>query len=99
MHDNLIQSDGNYMEMKKINYMLEIDIEIPHKKFGYPEGCFLRVSVSKKTPRHGLSQQGVWVPFWTPIPFKRTPQDTQKILCAISKNLKLKIIIEFLISL
>ena len=26
---------------------------------------------------HGLSQQGVWVPFWTPKPLKRTPQDTQ----------------------
>ena len=26
---------------------------------------------------HGLIQQGVWVPFWTPRPLKRTPQDTQ----------------------
>ena len=42
---------------------------------------------------HGLSQQGVWVPFWTPKPLKRTPQDTQIFLCGISKNLKL--IIEF----
>ena len=25
---------------------------------------------------HGLSQQGLWVPFWTPKPLKRTPQDT-----------------------
>ena len=24
---------------------------------------------------HGLSQQGIWVPFWTPKPLKRTPQD------------------------
>ena len=46
-------------------------------------------------PNHGLSQQGVWVPFWTPKPLKRTPQDTHKILCGISKNLNLKLIIEF----
>ena len=26
---------------------------------------------------HGLSQQGAWVPLWTPKPLKRTPQDTQ----------------------
>ena len=44
---------------------------------------------------HGLSQQGVWVPFWTPKPLKRTPQDTQIFLCEISKNLYLKLIIEF----
>ena len=44
---------------------------------------------------HGLSQQGVWVPFWTPKPLKRTSQDTQIFLCAISKNLNLKLIIEF----
>ena len=30
--------------------------------------------------RHGLSQQGVWVSFWTPKPSKSTPQDTQNIL-------------------
>ena len=42
---------------------------------------------------HGLSQQGVWVPFWTPKPLKRIPRDTQIFLCGISKNLKL--IIEF----
>ena len=44
---------------------------------------------------HGLSQQGVWVPFWTPKPLKRTPQDTQIFLCGISRNLNLKLIIEF----
>ena len=44
---------------------------------------------------HGLSQQGVWVLFWTPKPLKRTPQDTQFFLCEISKNLNLKLIIEF----
>ena len=46
---------------------------------------------------HRLSQEGVWVPFWTPKPLKTTPQDTQKSLCGISKNLKLKLklIIEF----
>ena len=44
---------------------------------------------------HGLSQQGAWVPFWTPKPLKRTPQDTQIFLCGISNNLNLKLIIEF----
>ena len=44
---------------------------------------------------HGLSQQGAWVPFWTPKPLKRAPQDTQIILCGISKNPNLKHIIEF----
>ena len=35
---------------------------------------------------HGLGQHGVWMPFWTPKPLKRTPQDTQFFL---------KLIIEF----
>ena len=26
---------------------------------------------------HGLSQQGIWVSFWTPKPLKTNPQDTQ----------------------
>ena len=42
-----------------------------------------------------LSQQGIWVPFWTPKALKRTSQDTQIFLCGISKNLNLKLIIEF----
>ena len=45
--------------------------------------------------KHGLSQQGVWVPFWTPTPLKRTPQDTHIFLCGISKNPNLKLKIEF----
>ena len=48
-----------------------------------------------KSSCHGLSQQGVWVPFWTPKPLKRTPQDTQLFFCGISKNLNLKLLIEF----
>ena len=38
------------MEMRKFNYMLEIDIlrNSSLKKIGCPEGCFLRVWVSKK---------------------------------------------------
>ena len=44
---------------------------------------------------HGLRQQGVWVPFWTPKPLKRTPQDIPIFLCGISKNLNLKLIIQF----
>ena len=48
-----------------------------------------------KDLQHGRSQQGVLVPFWTPKPLKRTPQDTQIFLCRISKNVNLKLIIEF----
>ena len=43
---------------------------------------------------HGLSQQGVWASFWTPKPLERTPQDTH-FLCEISRNLNIKLIIEF----
>ena len=41
------------MEMKKFNYMPEIDIlrNSSLKKIGCPNACFLRVWVSKKTPR------------------------------------------------
>ena len=48
----LIQCNGNYKEMKKINYMLEIDIfkKFLTKIFACPEGCFLRVWVSKRHP-------------------------------------------------
>ena len=53
------------------------------------------ISFFRKKPNHGLSQQGVWVLFWTPKPLKRTPQDTQKCLCGISKYLNLKLTIEF----
>ena len=42
------------MEMKKFNYMLEIDIlrNFSQKNLGVVRGAFLRVWVSKKTPRH-----------------------------------------------
>ena len=43
----------------------------------------------------GLSQQGVWVPFWTPKPLKGVPKDIQKILRRISQHVNLKHIIEF----
>ena len=35
------------------------------------------------------------MPFWTPKPLKKKTQDTQKFFCGISKNLNLKLIIEF----
>ena len=58
--------------------------------------CFISFSKEiRNVLQHGLSQQGVWVPFWTPKPLKRTPKDTQLSLCGISKNLNLKLIIEF----
>ena len=56
------------MEMKKFDCMLEIDIfkKFLIKEFGCPEGCFLRVWVSKKTPRrpagyldHGMQPQAI----------------------------------------
>ena len=34
-------------------------------------------TVQFMTHSHGLTQQGVWVSFWTPKPLKSTPQDTQ----------------------
>ena len=51
-HDILLQYHGNYMEMKRFNYMLE-NWDWHFKKFftiffGSPERCFLRVWVSKK---------------------------------------------------
>ena len=51
-HDILIQCHGNYMEMKNVNYMLEIDIlrNSSQKSLGVLRGDFLRVWVSKKTP-------------------------------------------------
>ena len=35
------------------------------------------ISGNREAGGHSLSQQGVWVLFWTPKPLKRTPQDTQ----------------------
>ena len=59
-------------------------------------GVQLMMSIIVLISLHGLSQQGVWVPFWTPKPLKRTPQDTQIFLSGISKNLNLKLIIELI---
>ena len=41
------------MKMNKFNYMLGIDIlrNSSQNKIGCPEGCYLWVWVSKKTPR------------------------------------------------
>ena len=56
---------------------------------------FLNINIfDELCSNHGLSQEGVWVPFWTPKPLKRTPQDTQIFHCGISKNLNLKLTIE-----
>ena len=61
--------------------------------FWAPVGCsrmtqMMRMMMSGSGPPgllsvsidHGLSQQGVWVSFWTPKPLKSTPQDTQILL-------------------
>ena len=54
--------------------------------------CVFLIVVTAHIPQvtdrlnHGLSQQGVWVPFWTPKPLKRTPQDTQIFQCGISRK-------------
>ena len=50
---------------------------------------------SLETVAHGFSQQGVWVPLWTPKPLKRTPQDTHIFCEEFLKKLNLKLIIEF----
>ena len=54
------------------------------------------LGLASRVLAHGLSQQGVWVPFWTPKPLKRTPVDTHFFCVEISKNLNLKLIIEFI---
>ena len=55
-HDIIKQGHGNYKEMKKFNYKLEIEFKKFHtKKFGCPKGFFLRVWVSKKAPRRPAS--------------------------------------------
>ena len=52
MHDVIKRYHGNYKEMKKFNYKLEIEIfRNSTPKIGCPEGFFLRVWVSKKAPR------------------------------------------------
>ena len=49
-HDIIKQCHGNYKEMKKFNYELEIDIfRNSSIIFGCPERCLLRVWPSKKT--------------------------------------------------
>ena len=64
-----------------------VDVKI---LYGYRDRSVCIVFVTPRdTEEHGLSQQGVWVPFWTPKPLKRTPQDTQFFLCRISKNVNL----------
>ena len=57
-HDINTQCHGNYKEMKKINYNLEIEIfrNSTQKKIGCPEGFFLKVWVSKKAPRPLLAK-------------------------------------------
>ena len=39
---------------------------------------------------HGLSQQGIWVYFWTPKPLKSIPQDTHIFCEEFKKNVNLK---------
>ena len=52
-HDIIKQCHGNYRELKKFNYKLEIDIFRNSAQifFRCPEGFLLRVWVSKKAPR------------------------------------------------
>ena len=58
-HDILIQCYGNYTEMKKIDYKLEIDIlrNSSQMSRGVLRGAFnLRVWGAKKTPRRPAGQ-------------------------------------------
>ena len=63
--------------------------------FGFKKKPQMVFQLQRYQRQHGLSQQGVRVPFWTPTPLKRSPQDTQIFLGGISKNPNLKLIIEF----
>ena len=46
----------------------------PKKLFAF---CNCQKKERNWVGRHGLSQQGLWVSFWTPKPLKSAPQDTQ----------------------
>ena len=48
---------------------------------------------------HGLSQQGVRVPFWTPKPLKRYPQDTQNSCVEFLKISISSLLLNYFISL
>ena len=52
-HDILIECHGNYMEMEKVKlYAWDWHFKkFLTKRFGCPEGCFLRVWASTKAPR------------------------------------------------
>ena len=52
-HDIIKQCHGNYKEMKKFNYKLEIEIfrNSSQKDLGVLRVFFIRVWVSKKAPR------------------------------------------------
>ena len=50
-HDIIKQCHGNYKEMRKFNYKLQIEIfRNSTQKMGVLRGSFLRVWVSKKAP-------------------------------------------------
>ena len=105
----LIWCHRNCTEVVKFNCMHEVDISRTYRYHWKnldvlrAEGWFLTVWVFKRcwlrlwfiSPRHGLSQQGVWVSFWTPKPWKSTPWDTQIFLWGISLNVNRKHKIEF----
>ena len=56
MHDIIKKCHGNYKEMKKFNYKLEIEIlRNSTLKRLYPEGLFLRVWVSMSAKSPGSS--------------------------------------------
>ena len=52
MHDILIECHGNYMEMKKVNYMLEIDIfrNSSQKNWGVLRGAYQGFGCPKRHP-------------------------------------------------
>ena len=51
---------------------------------GHTKGKNHRLIQARNNLGHGLSQQGVWMSFWTPKPLKSTHQDTQILLRGIS---------------
>ena len=70
-HDIIIQClYGNYMEMKKINYMLEIEIDTLRNSsqivLGVLRGAFQGYGCPKRHPDTLLAKTMLWSLLWAP---------------------------------
>ena len=59
--------------ISSLRHMYTTDFAYDGPNFLVPLSPSYPSSPVLSTSRHGLSQQGVWVPFWTPKHLKRTP--------------------------